>query len=73
MKKHQSNLSSQKSSHSRQDLAGEVLLAIAEQASPRVRLSPAQIGEVELARAEARDDKFASDESMDALWKRFGV
>lgn len=57
----------------RQDLAADVLLAIAEQATPRVRLGKDQIAEVELARAEAREGKFASDENVDALWKRFGA
>ena len=57
----------------RQDLAGEVLFAIASQSTPNVRLSAEQVAEVKLARVEAREGKFATDESMRDLWKKFGV
>lgn len=60
-------------SEDRQDIAGEVLLAIATRPSPDLRLNSQQVAEVELARREAREGKFATDESMRDLWERFGV
>jgi hypothetical protein len=56
----------------RQDLAGELLLAIAGRAEPRLTLTPEQIEDVKLAIAEADRGEFATDEEMAALWKKCG-
>lgn len=55
-----------------QDRAAELLLGLAEPGT-RYRLSDEQAAEVELARKEAREGKFASDEDMAELWRRFGL
>jgi predicted transcriptional regulator len=57
----------------RQDVAGELLLAIAGQDEPSHRLTAEQIEEVKLAIAEADRGEFATDEEMAALWKRCGL
>jgi predicted transcriptional regulator len=54
----------------RQDMAGELLLAIAGQ--PHLTLSPEQIEDVKLAIAEADRGEFATDEEMAALWRKCG-
>ncbi len=55
-----------------QDRAAELLLGLAE-TPVRYRLTGEQLAEVEHARKEAREGKFASDEEMAALWRRFGL
>jgi predicted transcriptional regulator len=57
----------------RQDMAGELLLAIAEEDGVRYRLTPEQIEEVKLSIAEADRGEFVSDEEMAELWKKFGL
>ena len=57
----------------RQDVAGEILLAISEENQSRYRLTPEQIEEVKLAIAEADRGEFATAEEMAALWKKCGV
>jgi hypothetical protein len=57
----------------RQDMAGELLLAIAEEDGVRYRLTPEQIEEVKLAIAEADRGEFATDEEMAELWKKYGL
>lgn len=55
-----------------QDRAAELLLGLAESGT-QYSLSDKQAAEVELARKEAREGKFASDEDMAGLWRRFGL
>ena len=55
----------------RQDELAEMLLDCADQ--PKVILTPEQIAEVELAIQEADEGKFATEEQMAALWKKFGM
>ena len=57
----------------RQDVAGELLLAIAEQSNTKYRLTPEQLEEVRLAIAEADRGEFATDEEMADLWKKCGL
>lgn len=57
----------------RQDVAGELLLAIADQQKSRYRLTPEQIEDVKLAIAEDDRGEFATDEEMAALWKKCGL
>jgi hypothetical protein len=54
-----------------QDIAAEFLLGFADPEAQFTHLSPEQIREVELAREEARQGKFASPEQMNELWRRF--
>jgi hypothetical protein len=56
-----------------QDMAAEFLLGFADPGAQRTHLTPEQVQEVELARDEARQGKFASTEKMHALWRRFGL
>ena len=56
-----------------QNLAGELLLSLAEQSKRRPRLRPEQIEEVRLALAEADRGDFATEEEMAAFWKRCGL
>jgi hypothetical protein len=60
-----------KLSDSEQDRVAFVLLSLID--SDTVKLTPAQMAEVELARREAREGLFASDEEMTDLWRRFGL
>lgn len=55
----------------RQDLAGEMLLMLAEQRA--YDLSPEQRADLELSIAEADRGEFASDEDVAAMWKKFGA
>ena len=58
----------------RQDMAGEILLAIAEQGVvPRYRPTPEQVAGIEEGLAQADGGEFVSDEDMDALYKRCGL
>jgi hypothetical protein len=54
----------------RQDLAGELLLTLADQRE--YRLSSEQLADLELSVAEADRGEFASDEEVAAMWKKFG-
>jgi hypothetical protein len=56
-----------------QNLAGEMLLSLAEQSKRRPRLTPAQIDDARLALAEADRSDFATEEEMAALWKKCGL
>jgi hypothetical protein len=56
-----------------QNLAGELLLSLAEQSKRRPRLTPEQADDVRLAIAEADRGDFASDEEMAAFWKKCGL
>jgi len=56
-----------------QNRAVELLLGFADSGQARYRLTDEQLAEVERARQEAREGKFASDEEMAALWRRFGL
>jgi hypothetical protein len=56
-----------------QNLAGELLLSLAEQSKRRLRLTPEQIDDVRLAVAEADRDDFATEEEMAAFWEKCGL
>jgi len=56
-----------------QNLAGELLLSLAEQTKRRPRLTVEQAEDVRLAVAEADRGDFASEEEMVALWKKCGL
>jgi hypothetical protein len=55
----------------RQDLAGAVLLKIAEASGPRYQLTPEQVDDLKLAIAEADRGEFATDEKMEEFWRGF--
>ena len=55
----------------RQDLAGELLLSLAEER--QYELSPEQIEDLKLSIAEAERGEFATDEEVAAMWKTFGL
>ena len=57
----------------RQDVAGRVLLAIADDSRATYRLLPDQIEELKLSIAEADRGEFATDEEMAELWKKCGL
>jgi hypothetical protein len=57
----------------RQDVAGEVLLAIAAQQRAGYTLSPEQIEDIKLALVEADRGEFATDAEMSALWRKCGL
>ena len=56
-----------------QNLAGELLLSLAEQSKRRPRLTPEQVDDVRLAVAEADRGDFATEEEMTAFWKKCGL
>jgi hypothetical protein len=56
----------------RQDLAGELLLQLADNL-PRYTLTVEQIEELKLALAEADRGEFATDDEMAETWKKFGL
>ncbi|HEY4521372.1 MAG TPA: hypothetical protein VJL57_03175 [Candidatus Paceibacterota bacterium] len=56
----------------RQDVAGEMLLTIAGN-SASYQLMPEQIEDVKLAIAETDKGEFATEEEMEALWKKCGL
>ncbi len=56
-----------------QNLAGELLLSLAEQSKRRPCLTPEQIDDVRLAVAEADRGDFATEEEMAAFWKKCGL
>jgi len=57
----------------RQDVAGEVLLAIAGQRRAGYSLSPEQIEDIKIALVEAERGEFATDAEMSALWRKCGL
>ena len=57
----------------RQDVAGEMLLALAHQDKARYRLTPQQLEELRQAIAEADRGQFATEEEMAELWKKCGL
>ena len=56
-----------------QNLAGELLLSLAEQSKRRPRLTAEQADDVRLAIGEADRGDFATEEEMAALWKKCGL
>jgi hypothetical protein len=56
----------------RQDVAGELLLALAA-GETQYRLTPAQLKDLELALEEADRGNFASEGEMAETWKKFGL
>ncbi len=55
----------------RQDLAGELLLMLADQRE--YQLMPEQLEDLKLSLAEAERGEFATDEQVAAMWKQFGL
>jgi hypothetical protein len=55
----------------RQDLAGELLLWVAEQNERRYTLTPEQRADLEIGLAEAARGEFATDEEMEETWAKF--
>jgi hypothetical protein len=49
------------------------LLSLIECDVDAAQLTPKQMAEVELARQEAREGLFASDQEMSDVWRRFGL
>jgi hypothetical protein len=62
-----------KLSDSEQDRVASVVLGLIDCDIEAVNLTPEQMAEVELARQEAREGLFASDQEMTDLWRRFGL
>jgi hypothetical protein len=62
-----------KLSDSEQDRVASLLLSLIDCDVDAVQLTPEQMAEVELARQEAREGLFASDQEMTDLWRRFGL
>jgi len=60
-------------SEAEQDRVAGMLLGFADRDADKYQLTPEQVAEVELARQEAKQGLFASDEEMTALWRRFGL
>jgi hypothetical protein len=60
-------------SEAEQDYAATMLLGFADREADNYTLTPDQVTEVELARREAKEGLFASDEEMAELWRRFGL
>ena len=57
----------------RQDDAAHMLLTMIGNDAARYHLSDEQLHEVELAMAEVREGKIASEKDMRALWSNFGA
>ncbi len=55
----------------RQDLAGELLLSLA-QSRPRYSLTAGQVADLKLSIAEADRGDYASDQEIAEAWKKFG-
>jgi hypothetical protein len=62
-----------KLSDSEQDRVAVLLLSLIESDVDAAQLTPKQMAEVELARQEAREGLFASDQEMTDVWRRFGL
>jgi len=60
-------------SDAEQDYAAAMLLDFADREADKYQLTPDQVAEVELARQEAKQGLFASDDEMKELWRRFGL
>jgi transposase len=60
-------------SDERQDVAGELLLSIAEDSGTPYRLTDEQVEELKLAIAEADRGEFATDKEMAEFWKKCGL
>jgi len=56
----------------RQDMAGELLLRLAER-MPDYQLTAEQLEDVKLAIAEADRGEFATDQDLARIWKKFGL
>ena len=56
-----------------QNLAGELLLSLAERSKRRPRLTAEQADDVRLAVNEVNRGDFATEEEMVALWKKCGL
>jgi len=56
-----------------QDMAGELLLAIAGRKRGRLQLTTEQIEKVRIGFAEADRQEFATDDEMRETWKKFGL
>jgi hypothetical protein len=56
-----------------QDRVATMLLDFADRGASDSQLTPEQVAEVELARQEAKQGLFASDDEMAGLWRRFGL
>ncbi len=56
-----------------QDMAGELLLAIAGRKRGRLQLTTEQIEKVKIGFAEADRQEFATDDEMRETWKKFGL
>lgn len=54
-----------------QEIAAEFLLGFAHPDARRYRLSDEQVAEVELAKEEVRQGKYATDEEMEQVWLGF--
>ena len=57
----------------RQDMAGELLLGFAGIAQSGYQLTPEQIADLRIALAEADRGEFATDDELNAAWKKFGL
>jgi hypothetical protein len=62
-----------KLSDSEQDRVAVLLLSLIECDVDAAQLTPKQMAGVELARQEAREGLFASDQEMTDVWRRFGL
>jgi hypothetical protein len=60
-------------SDAEQDRVASMLLGFADRDADSQQLTPEQVAEVELARQEAKQGLFATDDEMAALWRRFGL
>ena len=60
-------------SEAEQDYAAAMLLGFADRDADNYPLTREQVAEVELARQEAKQGLFASDDEMAELWRRFGL
>jgi hypothetical protein len=56
----------------RQDLAGALLLELANRTTPEYTLTPDQVEDLKAALKEADRGTFASPEQVDDAWRKFG-
>jgi len=57
----------------RQDMAGELLLGLAGAVQAGYELTPEQIADLKIALAQADRGEFATDDELNADWKKFGL
>jgi predicted transcriptional regulator len=57
----------------RQDIAGELLLWVAEQNERKYTLTPEQLADLDASIAETERGEFATEEEMAEVWKKFGL